>query len=85
MIEKVARAICPDDFNNPNNHKEGECEYCDSQRNMTRAQAKRAIAAMREPTEEMLERVSNADGYLKENCTTGIFVYECMIDAALKE
>lgn len=91
MIEKVARAICSDDFNTFKGHSPGECEYCDSQREMVMKQAKAAIEAMREPTEEMkkaaddlMDKMDNF-GYNKNGIGFVDPIYQAMIDAALKE
>lgn len=70
MIEKVARAIAK--ANDDNMHWKGFIP-----------EAKAAIEAMREPTEEM----TNREGY-HDNCYTcggHLEGYQCMIDAALKE
>lgn len=49
LIERVARAIYPYDA-----HVEGECDVCDAEMRAARATARRALAAMREPTEAMV-------------------------------
>ena len=80
MIERVAKAIC-----------EGSGDYC-FQREVTSAsgncvtclnQARAAIAAMREPTEEM-KRAATAKEYSDDLSCVG-YAYSAMIDAALKE
>lgn len=48
FIERVAKAICPDDFNRLPGHRQGECSYCDDQRDMVRKQARAAIEALKQ-------------------------------------
>ena len=83
MVERVGLAICrkaceqSNDLDDPCDAACGDCA----------GQARAAIEAMREPTEEML----TAGGYKFESCTsdpgerchTGIHVWHGMIDAAL--
>lgn len=76
MIVRVARAIFQNERKDGDWHslnKNGQDYYCEC--------AKAAIAAMREPTEEMLFA---GDDQLQE-MMSAIITWEKMIDAALKE
>lgn len=70
MIEKVAMAICP-----WGGKKDSKCPKC----RVCYANAKAAIEAMREPSDEMLK------AYYSFAYVDGILAYKAMIDAALKE
>ena len=75
MVERVARAICCADRNQP----DGSCElawvgFVDD--------ARAAIAAMREPNDEMMEAGEHV--LLERSDRAPAPVWEVMIDAALK-
>ncbi len=46
IVEKAAKIICPNDFNSPEGHDQGQCEYCDSARDIARDKAKAVIACL---------------------------------------
>lgn len=75
MVERVARAICRAGICGPRDHIEAEVN-----RNWRKfvLEARAAIAAMREPTEAMLD-AGNSDGHDPDLHQT----YKNMIDAAL--
>lgn len=70
MVERVAQAICGDD--NPANILE-----------IHRHRARAAIAAMREPTEGMVEAGQNS-GVIYDAGLVPHHVWQAMIDEALK-
>lgn len=55
MIERVARAIAPDDFDSLPGHEQGKCPDCDSNRDEARRIVRTVIEAMLEPTDAMCE------------------------------
>lgn len=94
MIERVARAMCDADsgkvvYDDDARMEEGSGSHA-RDRNTWRAQARVAIAAMREPTMTMLEAVppthfTDAAGMRQELLHGGpSSFYRLMIDAALQ-
>lgn len=82
MIERVARALCRLDGHPENAKMDGKPLWQDYV-----AEARAAIAAMRDPTETMLDGGLRAPNYLedqasKRGCAN---IYRAMIDAALAE
>lgn len=82
MIEKVARAINPDDFSiecsvGP------DCSACKAIKNVAMENAKAAILAMREPSEGMIE--AGSAHMLDDGDKVSLDIWHIMIDAALKE
>lgn len=87
MIERVARAICAKEYEDPNeltnSYPDGpmypvwkDFEWC----------AKAAIQALREPTEAMVEAFdTDVDAWISEKIEDPMHLYKVMIDAALKE
>ena len=54
MVERVARALDPDAFaERLPGHEKGQCPSCDYRTELAMSQARKAIEAMREPTEAM--------------------------------
>lgn len=70
MVEKVAKALCEFDTGKDWSWENHKC------------QAEVAIAAMREPTEEMVKAGADGDDDYFEDFSNG---YKRMIDAALKQ
>lgn len=89
MVERVARAICGDKQIDP--YPFTNAFYVPTESMQQKAwtwfvkDAKAAIEAMREPTEEMLKAVKNAQIYLNMTDEGWKEAHRVMIDAALKE
>jgi hypothetical protein len=94
MIEKVARAICKEQFGNEEVHGEYRCcqvggtEGCCAKD--LEKDAKAAIEAMREPTEAMIKSVTEGHlSYVAVECGYDVYnshperPWHVMIDAAL--
>ena len=73
MVKRVALAICKRRFGSTGKHMWQEWT----------TEAEAAIAAMREPTEAMLDAAYNPESFGEDYYAKGI--YRAMIDAALKE
>ena len=79
MVERVARALDPDAFaERLPGHEKGKCPSCDYRTELAMSQARKAIEAMREPTEAMVDAVGSDYGAALEH------QWQAMIDAALK-
>lgn len=76
MVERVAAIIHPSAFDG---HAEGECDVCDGDLREARALARQVIAAMREPTAEMVN-AGVAEQWTED---TAAKVWQAMVDAAL--
>ncbi len=80
MIEKVARALCALEGHNPDAQGWANAKMWMG----WQKQARTAIEAMREPTQEMLESVPDSCGLLPPlDCLDA--EWRCMIDAALAD
>lgn len=84
IIERVARALSPDDFPAENDEERCWCVFCRADLAITqefqRQKARAAIAAMRQPTESMREA-----GACYIGSTDIHFAWQAMIDKALEE
>ena len=88
MVERVARAIWPDEWRRQDDLAETEPFRWGNRpeaerRDLMLTQARTAISAMREPTEKMVEASNREwDGRMSHRSTGA---WQAMIDAALQE
>ena len=78
MVERVARVLSPLDFTD---RHDDSCLDCKEARDDARIMARAAIAAMREPTKEMLAAEGVHDNC--HMCGGHVEGWQLMIDAAL--
>lgn len=83
MVERVARALCLSKRNSPKDYPSGWLErHVNENWHLFEDDARTAIAAMREPTQNMIEAPyslrASADDFIHKS------FYQAMIDEALK-